>query len=71
MAIAKPQASPLPLILSDYGMVLVLLLLCALFSALTLAEQHPTGAAAARQVAAAIASRSGRVGSRRDRRRRG
>jgi ribose transport system permease protein len=36
--------------LMDYGMVLVLLLLCVLFSVLTLAEQHPTGRAAAEAV---------------------
>jgi ribose transport system permease protein len=41
---------------ADYGMLLVLVILCALFSALTLAEQHPTGGAAARQVARMIAS---------------
>lgn len=35
----------------DYGMVFVLLLLAILFSALTIKEQHPTGAAAGRQVA--------------------
>lgn len=34
--------------LSDYGMLLVLILLCVLFSILTMTEQHPTGAAAAR-----------------------
>ena len=37
--------------ISDYGMVFVLLLLCVLFSVLTLKEQHPTGAAAGAQVA--------------------
>ena len=39
---------------SDYGMLFVLLLLCVLFSLLTLKEQHPTGAAAGTQVAKAI-----------------
>ncbi|MSQ94694.1 MAG: ABC transporter permease [Gemmataceae bacterium] len=39
---------------SDYGMLLVLLLLCALLSAATIAEQHPSGAAAAEQLAGAI-----------------
>ena len=39
---------------SDYGMLLVLLLLCALFSVLTCTEQHPTGEAAARQLAGEI-----------------
>ena len=33
--------------LTDYGMLAVLLLLCALFSILTLREQHPVGAQAA------------------------
>ena len=42
--------------LSDYGMILVLLLLCAFFSAVTYREQSPTGAAAGRQLAAAIKS---------------
>ena len=36
---------------SDYGMVFVLLLLCAFFSWATWAEQHPSGAEAARDVA--------------------
>jgi len=36
---------------ADYGMVLVLALLCALFSALTFSDQSPTGEAAAIQVA--------------------
>src|SRR5260221_8036360 len=38
-------------LLSDYGMVFVLLLLCAFLSAMTLTEQNPTGEAAARQLA--------------------
>jgi ribose transport system permease protein len=48
-----------PQVLSDYGMLLVLLLLCAFFGVATRAEQHPTGVQAARQLAAAIASDSG------------
>ncbi len=40
--------------LSDYGMLLVLLLVCALLSAATIAEQHPSGAAAADQLAGDI-----------------
>lgn len=36
---------------SDYGMLLVLALLTAFFSAVTLEEQHPTGAAGGRQLA--------------------
>jgi ribose transport system permease protein len=34
-------------LLRDYGMLLVLIALCILFSVLTVSEQHPTGAAAA------------------------
>ena len=45
--------SALTRLLSDYGMLLVLLLLCALFSVLTLADQHPAGEAAARQLGSA------------------
>ncbi|MFM8358158.1 MAG: ABC transporter permease, partial [Verrucomicrobiota bacterium] len=41
-------------LLSEHGMILVLLLLGALFSALTHTEQSPAGEAAARQVVAAI-----------------
>ena len=40
--------------LSDYGMVFVLLLLCAFFSVVTYSEQSPTGEAAAKQVSADI-----------------
>lgn len=47
-------------LLSDYGMLLVLLLLCAFFSIVTNAEQFPTGEAAAKQVVAAIASKAGK-----------
>jgi ribose transport system permease protein len=46
--------SSLARLLSDYGMVFVLLLLCAFFSAVTLTEQRPTGEAAARGVAERI-----------------
>jgi ribose transport system permease protein len=42
-------------ILSDYGMVLVLLLLCVFFSLITLRERRATGTAAAREVADAVA----------------
>lgn len=38
-------------LLSEYGMIFVLLLLCAFFSAVTMTEQTPTGEAAARQLA--------------------
>jgi ribose transport system permease protein len=40
--------------LSDYGMLLVLLLLCGYYSVATWDEQHPSGAAAGEQLAAAI-----------------
>ncbi len=43
----------------DYGMVFVLLLLCAFFSVMTYTEQHPTGAAAGEQLAGEIAARRG------------
>ena len=40
--------------LADYGMILVLVLLCAFFSAVTYSEQSPTGEAAARQVVESV-----------------
>lgn len=46
-------------VLSDYGMVVVLLALCAGLSAATRAEQYPTGPSAARRLAASIAAGSG------------
>ena len=42
--------------MNDYGMIFVLLLLCGLFSLLTLKEQHPTGAAAGERVAELISA---------------
>jgi ribose transport system permease protein len=48
------QPSVVARLLSDYGMLLALLLLCAVFSVLTWTEQQPEGAAAGRQVGAAI-----------------
>ncbi len=45
---------------SDYGMVLVLIGLCALFSALTLKNQTPTGGAAVEQMAGRIANQFAR-----------
>jgi ribose transport system permease protein len=47
-------------LLADYGMVFVLLLLCVLFSVLTLSEQPSTGEAAARQLAGEV-SKGARV----------
>src|SRR4051794_11919772 len=47
-------------LLFEYGMVLVLLLLCALFSVMTLSEQHPAGDAAARQLARDVVARFGK-----------
>src|ERR1700712_4078801 len=46
---------------SDYGMIFVLLLLCAFFSVATYSEQSPTGETAAKQVAAAIAQQFGQT----------
>ena len=46
--------------LSDYGMVFVLLALCAFFSVATWQDQYPTGAAAARQLAAEIRQKYGK-----------
>src|SRR5437867_3695837 len=45
---------------SDYGMLLVLLLLGLVFSAMTYSEQHPTGEAAAAQLAGDIVQQFGR-----------
>ena len=44
--------------LSGYGMLLVLLLLCAYYSWVTWAEQQPTGTVAGQQVAAEIIRRA-------------
>jgi ribose transport system permease protein len=44
---------------SDYGMILVLALLCAFFSVVTHSDQSPTGEAAAKQVASAILKQFG------------
>lgn len=52
----KPAAKR---IVHDYGMVLVLSALCALFSVLTYREQSPTGAAAGAQLAQQIRSEFG------------
>ena len=46
-------------LLTDYGMVFVLLLLCAFFSIATYSEQSPSGEAAARQVAAKLKTQFG------------
>ena len=40
--------------LADYGMILVLVLLCAFFSVVTYSEQSPTGEAAVSQVVGAV-----------------
>jgi len=52
---------PLSRFLADYGMILVLLLLCAFFSVVTHSDQSPTGEAAARQVATAIRKQFGQT----------
>ncbi len=41
-------------LLSDYGMVIILIILCLLFSLLTISEQHPAGAAAANDLSKQI-----------------
>ncbi len=46
--------------LSDYGMIGVLLLLCAFFSVVTNSEQSPAGEAAAKQVSAALMPQFGK-----------
>lgn len=50
--------SSLARLFSDYGMLFVLVLLGALFSALTLEQQHPAGTAGARQLANDIAQQA-------------
>jgi ribose transport system permease protein len=47
--------------LSEYGMIFVLLLLCAFFSVVTNSEQSPTGETAASQVASAIEKQFGKT----------
>ena len=47
--------------LADYGMIFVLLLLCAFFSVVTYSEQSPTGEGAAKQVSAAIGGQIGKT----------
>ncbi len=46
-------------LLTDYGMVFMLAILCVYFSVATYSEQSPTGEAAARQVASAVNARFG------------
>jgi ribose transport system permease protein len=47
---------------SEYGMIFVLLLLCAFFSAVTYSEQSPSGEAAAKQLAAELRKQPGKGG---------
>ncbi|MBI3881191.1 MAG: ABC transporter permease [Verrucomicrobia bacterium] len=54
------SSSKLSVLVRDYGMAGVLVLLCAFFSAVTLTEQHPTGEAAAVQLAAGITKQFGK-----------
>ena len=49
-------SSGLPRLLSDYGMLIVLILLCVFYSFNTMTEQNPRGSDAAEQVAAEILS---------------
>ena len=51
---AKPGNSLLSRFLADYGMVLALVLLCAVFSVITIAEQHPTGATGGERLAGRV-----------------
>ena len=48
-------------LLTDYGMIFVLALLCAFFSVATYSEQSPTGEAAARQVAKTLDAQFGKT----------
>ena len=47
--------------LADYGMIFVLVLLCAFFSVVTYSDQSPTGETAAKQVVSAIRQQFGNV----------
>ncbi|MEW5924856.1 MAG: ABC transporter permease [Candidatus Zixiibacteriota bacterium] len=47
---ALHRSTRLSHLLSDYGMIIVLAILCLLFSLLTVTEQYPTGADAARDI---------------------
>ncbi|UCC43788.1 MAG: ABC transporter permease [Candidatus Zixiibacteriota bacterium] len=47
---SQTRSSGLRRLLSDYGMAVVLILLCLLFSILTVSERHPTGVSAARSL---------------------
>lgn len=51
---SPPRGLGLAPLLADYGMLLVLLLLCLFFSIVTLDEQRPEGAEAARQLVASV-----------------
>ena len=48
-------------LLADYGMILVLVLLCAFFSVATITDQMPVGETAAKQVAAGISAQFGKT----------
>ena len=50
----------LPRMLSEYGMVLVLFLLCAYYSAATIADQYPEGASASAALAGELARKTER-----------
>ena len=47
--------------LADYGMILVLVLLCAFFSVVTYSDQSPQGAAAAKQIITVIGQQFGKT----------
>src|SRR6266705_1375461 len=50
----RGSATSFSRLVSDYGMLLALLLLCGYYSMVTWDEQHPTGAAAGEQLAGEI-----------------
>src|SRR5437868_3836906 len=55
----SPERMKTSRFLADYGMIFVLLLLCAFFSVVTYSEQSPTGEAAAKQVVTSIRQQFG------------
>lgn len=59
MANSDSLRRSLRLVVSDYGMLLVLFAIGAYLSVVTYTEQHPTGLAAARQLAASVRQKCG------------
>ncbi len=54
MTVTKRTNQTLSRLMSDYGMLLILLLLCVFYSLVTLDRQHPSGVSGAKQVARQI-----------------